>query len=420
MSTELISQGEIIVLVEDSPEVTLLITHYLNNIGHKTKCYESGETFLPELDYTVALVLLGIGLPGIDGTEILPEIIKTSPDTAVVMLTGTTDLEVALTCIRNGATDYLTKPVSIKQLEKTVSQALEKRSQKIKTAKYQIFLEQRLRELSNENNNSIIRSIEFAPEHLQAGLGILNYFSKILQDKYPDKSPKIKIEQEGLKVRMVIEPEEGDNEIIEKTLELYESVIRGEISPKELLNSDLQILDLRNELRIAQMRIESTKELIQHKENEINNLKDLFQNLLSRPPANSTPITLSPTIYVSNKNENTVSPVIDMIELSNQLEELANKSKDKTLKTKLLELQTQAEDIKTNKDLHNIQESGFLRKLKEFMDEAQKVGTSANKLINTTSDGLKNLQKMGKKYNSIAEWCGAPQIPKILLNNDKK
>lgn len=64
----------------------------------------------------------------------------------------------------------------------------------------------------------INRSIEFPPEFHSAGIGILSYFGTVLREKYPDQEAKVKIEQDGHMVRMVIETEDGNKEIIEKAL----------------------------------------------------------------------------------------------------------------------------------------------------------------------------------------------------------
>ncbi|MBB1423478.1 hypothetical protein H5200_16320 [Pseudoalteromonas sp. SG43-7] len=68
----------------------------------------------------------------------------------------------------------------------------------------------------------INRSIEFPPEFHSAGIGILSYFGTVLREKYPDQEAKVKIEQDGHMVRMVIETEDGNKEIIEKALQEYE------------------------------------------------------------------------------------------------------------------------------------------------------------------------------------------------------
>ncbi len=56
-----------------------------------------------------------------------------------------------------------------------------------------------------DTSPKIARSIEFPPGYKQAGTSILNYFGEVLEQKYPDKDVKVRIEQHGLKVTMVIE-----------------------------------------------------------------------------------------------------------------------------------------------------------------------------------------------------------------------
>ena len=82
---------------------------------------------------------------------------------------------------------------------------------------------------ATENNfvfkNGIVREIEFSPEHYQAGLSILGYFGSILRQKYSDSSLKVKIIQDNMIVRMIIETPEGKREELEKTLTEYGRVI---------------------------------------------------------------------------------------------------------------------------------------------------------------------------------------------------
>ena len=98
---------------------------------------------------------------------------------------------------------------------------------------------------------TIERSIEFEPQHFQAGLDILNYFGTILRDKFPNVENKIAIEQEGLAIRMIIRTPEGQKEIIEETLDAYGEVIMGRKEAKELLDDQMQVLRLQNKLEIA-------------------------------------------------------------------------------------------------------------------------------------------------------------------------
>ena len=59
----------------------------------------------------IALVLLDIGLPDQNGIEVLKDIVPAHPDLGIIMVTGTTDIDIALDCLRHGADDYLPKPI---------------------------------------------------------------------------------------------------------------------------------------------------------------------------------------------------------------------------------------------------------------------------------------------------------------------
>jgi len=63
------------------------------------------------------LLLLDLIMPDHDGEELLPAIISRWPDCAVIIVTGEHDIQRAVRCIKKGAVEYLTKPVSIQPLQ---------------------------------------------------------------------------------------------------------------------------------------------------------------------------------------------------------------------------------------------------------------------------------------------------------------
>lgn len=126
--------------------------------------------------------------------------------------------------------------------------------------------------LAPENKNSIKRSIEFPPEYHQAGISILNYFGTVLRKKYPEAKAKVRIEQEDLKVTMIIDPEMGEREVIEKVLDEYGLVVTGKLTPKEFYNNNsLQIMELETQLSIARVHIENQKRVIEYQDRELKN-----------------------------------------------------------------------------------------------------------------------------------------------------
>lgn len=139
----------------------------------------------------------------------------------------------------------------------------------------------------------IERIIEFRPEYFQSGITILNYFSTILQQKNPDSKSIVRIEQEGLKVRLLIIPEKGDEiQIIERTLEEYGLVISGRMKMTDFLTDNMQILALENKLEISKLELRFAHKQLEYErqnhldrianiENEVNWLRGQIGNTLS-------------------------------------------------------------------------------------------------------------------------------------------
>lgn len=126
--SELLAPGELVAVIDDSPDIVLLLSHYLSKQGIEVVQGGSAGEFKQLLaTQNIALALLDIGLPDQDGNEILADIVESHPDLGIVMVTGTTDLQVALECLRHGADDYLIKPVSLIQFSHTVENILKKR-----------------------------------------------------------------------------------------------------------------------------------------------------------------------------------------------------------------------------------------------------------------------------------------------------
>ena len=76
------------------------------------------------------LALIDITMPGLDGVSLLRTIKSTSPRTECIMITATDQARVAVQCLRQGAYDYLVKPVSKENLISSVNRALERKKLK--------------------------------------------------------------------------------------------------------------------------------------------------------------------------------------------------------------------------------------------------------------------------------------------------
>ncbi len=166
-SNSSLDPGESIVIVDDSKEIVLIFENLLNSKGFTVHTASTAaELYLILQRENVALILLDIGLPDSDGTEILKDVAKHYPDISIIMLTGTTDLKVALSCLRQGADDYLAKPVTLDEFSLSIRRTLQKRRLVLDNRRYQKQLEltnfrtQFLHQLNLKMNSAYLSSIE--------------------------------------------------------------------------------------------------------------------------------------------------------------------------------------------------------------------------------------------------------------------
>jgi len=74
------------------------------------------------------IVLCDIKMPGMDGIEVLEQLVQISPDTPVVMISGHGNIDTAVESIKKGAFDYIEKPLDLNRLLITIKNAMDKSS----------------------------------------------------------------------------------------------------------------------------------------------------------------------------------------------------------------------------------------------------------------------------------------------------
>lgn len=261
------------------------------------------------------------------------------------------------------------------------------------------------------------RSIEFPPEFRQAGLGILNYFGEVLREKYPEENVKIRIEQYDSTVRMIIEGEDGSRNIIEKALEEYELVVTGQKPPESIFDDKIKILELKNELRIAETRIESQRDLIEFQREDMRELKKLFNSALLAHSSAVVNLTVAPNINVSSTQSSALSFSCSLGDALDDIQYLMDAgAADPAILMRLNDLYESIEGVDDHAGTDAVKSSAGLKKLSKFLKEASEAGTTANDFLGKISGGIDIAKSLAKKYNSVAEWCGAPQIPRVFID----
>jgi DNA-binding NtrC family response regulator len=115
-----------ILVVEDDPAQQEQLVGFLRDLGSEVVAAADGREALRIIRATrLDLVLSDLRLPGLDGAGLLGEIRALNPEIGVVMMTAYGTVEGAVECMRNGARDYLLKPLDLDAVELTLGRVLE-------------------------------------------------------------------------------------------------------------------------------------------------------------------------------------------------------------------------------------------------------------------------------------------------------
>ncbi|WP_082448169.1 response regulator transcription factor [Xylophilus sp. Leaf220] len=107
-----------ILLVEDTPDLADAVLRCLRRMGHAADWQSDGQAADGLLEHhAFDLVVLDIGLPRMDGTEILARMRGRGDKTPVLMLTARADIEDRVAALDGGADDYLGKPFDFREFE---------------------------------------------------------------------------------------------------------------------------------------------------------------------------------------------------------------------------------------------------------------------------------------------------------------
>ena len=88
--------------------------------------FSTAETAISDMENNPPdLVLLDIGLPGMDGVEALRSIKGLYPEMLVIMITAFEDIDTVISAMKLGAYDYVVKPLHLDSLEVTIANALQ-------------------------------------------------------------------------------------------------------------------------------------------------------------------------------------------------------------------------------------------------------------------------------------------------------
>ena len=157
------------VVVDDEPRLRQVLARLMTADGFVCFQAANGAEALQVLEREpdVALVITDLRMPQMDGGELLRRITERYQDTAVVMITATADVDVAVSCLGMGAMDYLTKPFHLDEVRARVRQVMEKRRLVLENRGYHEELEQRVAAQAYRLEQVFIGGIQALAEALE-------------------------------------------------------------------------------------------------------------------------------------------------------------------------------------------------------------------------------------------------------------
>ncbi|MBN2281763.1 MAG: sigma-54-dependent Fis family transcriptional regulator [Candidatus Marinimicrobia bacterium] len=106
-----------ILIVDDVKNIRVSLSQILKDESHEVWDYEDGETALEFLKkQSVDLIFLDVKLPGISGLDVLDEVREDYPETDVIVISGHGGIQTAVTAVKNGAFDFMEKPLSLPKI----------------------------------------------------------------------------------------------------------------------------------------------------------------------------------------------------------------------------------------------------------------------------------------------------------------
>ena len=119
---------ENVMIVDDEKDIVNLMSETLTLWGyHPITAMDGEEAFEKFQENAVDLVITDLRLPKMNGVKLLNKLKNFENSTEVILFTGYPEVTSAIDAMKNGAFDYLVKPVDLAELKLKVERALEKK-----------------------------------------------------------------------------------------------------------------------------------------------------------------------------------------------------------------------------------------------------------------------------------------------------
>jgi len=115
-----------ILVVDDEPSLCSALTTILKGAGHHVLTASDGQRALEHVEFVAPdLILSDLNMPNMGGLELLRELKRRAIGVPVILMTASSAVDSAVRAMREGAVDYLTKPLNLDELSIVIERTLE-------------------------------------------------------------------------------------------------------------------------------------------------------------------------------------------------------------------------------------------------------------------------------------------------------
>jgi FixJ family two-component response regulator len=113
-------------IIDDDASVLKAVARLLRSAGFKTALFSSAQQFLDEHDSNASgCLVLDVAMPKMNGLELQQILTTQNSELPIIFLTGNGDIPMSVRAIKQGAVDFLTKPVNDSDLISAIQNAIE-------------------------------------------------------------------------------------------------------------------------------------------------------------------------------------------------------------------------------------------------------------------------------------------------------
>lgn len=164
------SAGRRVLVVDDEDYIRSIVRERLEIAGFEVDEAANGKEALSLVESGIPylVMLTDIRMPLMDGIALLRETTRRAPEIAGIVMSAYAELDTAVSALKMGACDYITKPFNFDVLLITIENAIRKKSLERELQDYQVNLERKVREQTELINSMYVRSVDAMIKALEA------------------------------------------------------------------------------------------------------------------------------------------------------------------------------------------------------------------------------------------------------------